>query len=74
MSANATYAVPLDYRQWLTDGDAEVRRIAVKELPYCDEDDFVALALAALMDTTAAVRAEAAKALEGTRAGKGASG
>ena len=65
MSAQAMQALPGDYRSRLSDADAEVRRIAVMELPYCDEDDFVDLALAALSDTSPAVRAEAAKALEG---------
>ena len=46
MSASQTAAAPGDYLARLQDPDAEVRRIAVMELPYCDEDDIVPLLLA----------------------------
>src|SRR5688500_4115796 len=49
----------------LADPDAEVRRIAVMELPYCDEEEILPLLLAALADDDAQVQAEAARALEG---------
>ncbi|RZJ06466.1 MAG: HEAT repeat domain-containing protein, partial [Rubrivivax sp.] len=50
----------------LRNADAGVRRIAVIDLPYTDEEDDVApLLVTALSDTDAAVRLEAAKALEG---------
>ena len=50
----------------LRNADAGVRRIAVIDLPYTDEEDDVApLLVAALSDTDATVRLEAAKALEG---------
>lgn len=49
----------------LDDGDAEVRRIAVMELPYSDEDDILPLLTKAACDTDALVRAEAARGLEG---------
>jgi ferredoxin len=43
-----------------------VRRVAVLDLPYCDEEDDVApLLVTALADSDAGVRLEAAKALEG---------
>ena len=54
-----------DFLSRLSDADAEVRRIAVMELPYCDEDDILPLLLSALADADALVRAEAAKAIEG---------
>ncbi|HEU6455569.1 MAG TPA: HEAT repeat domain-containing protein, partial [Roseateles sp.] len=50
----------------LRNSDAGVRRIAVIDLPYTDEEDDIApLLIAALADADAAVRLEAAKALEG---------
>ncbi|HEY8907121.1 MAG TPA: HEAT repeat domain-containing protein, partial [Rhodoferax sp.] len=50
----------------LRDPDAAVRRVAVIDLPYTDEEDDIApLLTAALADTDALVRLEAAKALEG---------
>jgi HEAT repeat protein len=50
----------------LRNPDAGVRRIAVIDLPYTDEEDDIApLLVAALADTDATVRLEAAKALEG---------
>ena len=54
-----------DLQRRLVSSDAEVRRIAVMELPYGDEDDILPYLLTALHDTDAMVRAEAAKAIEG---------
>ena len=42
-----------------------MRRLAVIDLPYSDEDDIVPLLLPRLADTDAQVRAEAVRALEG---------
>ncbi len=49
----------------LTDADATVRRLAVIDLPYSDEDDIVSLLLPRLDDDDASVRTEAVRALEG---------
>src|SRR3954470_4591968 len=50
----------------LRSDDPAVRRIAVIDLPYSEEEDDVApLLIAALADPDAGVRLEAAKALEG---------
>ena len=49
----------------LGDPDGEVRRIALLDLQYSDEDDFVGLAVSALGDHDPRVRAEAARILEG---------
>ncbi len=49
----------------LQSSDASVRRLAVMDLPYSNQDDFVALALPCLTDPVAEVRMEAARALEG---------
>ena len=57
---------PASIHERLRSPDAGVRRIAVIDLPYTDEEDDVApLLTAALADTDAQVRLEAAKALEG---------
>ena len=56
---------PTELTSRLKDPDPEVRRIAVMELPYCDEDDILPLLLAAMADDDALVRTEAAKAIEG---------
>ena len=54
--------------QRLQDSDPGVRRVAVIDLPYTDEEDDIApLLVAALSDPDAAVRAEAAHALEGVQ-------
>ena len=42
--------------------DGEVRRIAILELEYSDEEDFTAIAAQALSDPDARLRAEAAAA------------
>ena len=47
MTANQTATAPGDYLGRLRDLDPEVRRIAVMELPYCDEDDIQPLLLQA---------------------------
>src|SRR5262245_5445958 len=49
----------------LADADPEVRRIAVMELPYSDEDDVLSLLITALSDADPMVQAEAARGLEG---------
>ena len=49
----------------LADADAAVRRLAVMDLPYGDEDDIVPLLLPMLADADAGVRTEAVRALEG---------
>src|SRR5690606_36315963 len=49
----------------LVHADAEVRRVAVMELPYSDEDDILPLLLRAIRDADGAVRAAAAGAMEG---------
>lgn len=54
-----------DLSSRLAHSDPEVRRIAVMELPYSDEDDILPPLLVAAGDPDALVRAEAAKALEG---------
>ena len=43
----------------LANPDGEVRRIALLDLQYSDEGDFVAIAVGALADPDARVRAEA---------------
>lgn len=59
-------ALQASIHQRLGSADAAVRRIAVIDLPYSDEeDDVVPLLVTALSDADAGVRAEAAKALEG---------
>ena len=59
-------ATPATIHDRLRSPDAGVRRIAVIDLPYTDEEDDVApLLTAALRDPDAQVRLEAAKALEG---------
>ena len=40
----------------LSDPDGEVRRIALLDLQYSDEDDFLELAVSALADADARVR------------------
>ncbi|MGE4112258.1 MAG: HEAT repeat domain-containing protein, partial [Burkholderiales bacterium] len=64
-SMQAAEPMPGDLVTRLADPDPEVRRIAVMELPYCDEDDILPLLLGALADADPQVRAEAAKAVEG---------
>ncbi|MBU1268170.1 MAG: HEAT repeat domain-containing protein, partial [Gammaproteobacteria bacterium] len=49
----------------LNSPDAEVRRLAVIDLPYSDEDDIELLLLPCLQDADANVRLEAVRALEG---------
>ena len=49
----------------LADADAAVRRLAVIDLPYSDEEDIVPLLLPRLADSDALVRTEAVRALEG---------
>jgi len=53
----------------LVDTDATVRRLAVIDLPYSDEDDIVPLLLPRLADADAQVRTEAIRALEGFECG-----
>jgi HEAT repeat protein len=66
MPTQVTNEAPGDFMSRLTHADAEVRRIAVMELPYSDDvDDIVPLLLNALKDPDAMVRADAAKAAEG---------
>jgi HEAT repeat protein len=57
-------------QQRLADPDAEVRRIAILDLEYSDEGEFLPLLLRALSDRDARVRAEAARVLEGMRKAK----
>ncbi|MFN5801394.1 MAG: HEAT repeat domain-containing protein, partial [Burkholderiales bacterium] len=59
------FSATSDLRERLQDPDPEVRRVAVMELPYSDDDDYIELSIAALGDADAGVRADAAKALEG---------
>src|SRR6185312_14222890 len=57
-------ATPISER--LQSSDPGVRRIAVLDLPYSEEeDDIVPLLVAALADPDPCVRLEAAKAIEG---------
>src|SRR6188508_1149951 len=56
---------PSELAARLADTDAEVRRIAVMELPFSDEDDILPLLITATRDPDGVVRAEAAKGLEG---------
>ena len=51
--------------QRLSDADATVRRLAVIDLPFSDEDDIDLLLVPLLDDPDAGVRTEAARALEG---------
>ena len=60
MTAIQTAPAPGDYLGRLRDPDPEVRRIAVMELPYCDEDDIQPLLLQGMADSDGLVRAEAA--------------
>jgi HEAT repeat protein len=55
----------LSLQDRLLNADPSVRRLAVMELPYGDEDDFIALAMTCLKDVAAEVRMEAVRALEG---------
>ncbi|MFN7353107.1 MAG: HEAT repeat domain-containing protein, partial [Burkholderiales bacterium] len=59
------FSATSDLRERLQDPDPEVRRVAVMELPYSDDDDYIELSITALGDADARVRADAAKALEG---------
>jgi HEAT repeat protein len=54
-----------DIHSRLASSDPEVRRIAVMNLPDNEEEDIETLLLAALQDTDAKVRTEAARLLEG---------
>ena len=56
---------PLSLADRLVDADATVRRLAVIDLPYSDEEDIVPLLLPRLTDTDPQVRTEAIRALEG---------
>ncbi len=50
MTSPSAQPVPADLVSRLDDPDPEVRRIAVMELPYCDEDDILPLLLTAMAD------------------------
>jgi len=65
MTAAHPFSQPSLLRQQLLDADPEVRRVAIRELPYSEEDDYIELLTAALKDPHAGVRMDAALALEG---------